>query len=96
MESKKSFFPLFIDLTNKSCLVVGGGNIAARKVKSLVDYGARVIVIAPFILPEILELDVEIEKRDFKAGDIKDKFLVVAATNDEKLNEMIVDLCEDN
>lgn len=96
MESKKSFFPLFIDLTNKSCLVVGGGNIAARKIKSLVDYGARVIVVAPFILPEILDLDVEIEKRDFKAGDIKGKFLVVAATNDEKLNEMIVDLCEDN
>lgn len=42
------------------------GNIAARKVKSLVDYGARVIVIAPFILPEILELDVEIEKEILK------------------------------
>lgn len=45
MESKKSFFPLFIDLTNKNCLVVGGGNIAARKVRSLVEYGARVVVI---------------------------------------------------
>lgn len=96
MESKKSFFPLFIDLTNKSCLVVGGGNIAARKIRSLVDYGAKVSVVAPSILPEILELDVDTEKRGFKAGDIKEKFLVVVATNDEKLNEMIVDLCEDN
>ncbi len=96
MESKKSFFPLFIDLTNKNCLVVGGGNIAARKVRSLVEYGARVVVIAPSILPEILDQDVDIEKRGFKAEDIKDKFLVVAATDDEKLNEMIVDLCEDS
>lgn len=96
MESKKSFFPLFIDLTNKNCLVVGGGNIAARKVRTLVEYGARVIVIAPSILPEILDQDVDIEKRGFKAEDIKDKFLVVAATDDEKLNEMIVDLCEDS
>ena len=38
----------------------------------------------------------EIEKRDFKVDDIKGRFLVVAATDDEKLNEMIVDLCEDN
>lgn len=60
------------------------------------DYGAKVSVVAPSILPEILELDVDTEKRGFKAGDIKEKFLVVAATNDEKLNEMIVDLCEDN
>ncbi|MGL4977501.1 MAG: precorrin-2 dehydrogenase/sirohydrochlorin ferrochelatase family protein [Cetobacterium sp.] len=96
MESKKSFFPLFIDLTNKDCLVVGGGNIALRKVKSLVEYGARVIVIAPYILPQISELDVEAEKRVFKVEDIKDKFLVVAATDDENLNEMIVDLCENN
>lgn len=96
MESKKSFFPLFIDLTNKNCLVVGGGNIAARKVRTLVEYGARVVVIAPSILPEILDQDVDIEKRGFKAEDIKDKFLVVAATDDEKLNEMIVDLCEDS
>lgn len=96
MESKKSFFPLFIDLTNKDCLVVGGGKIALRKVKSLVEYGARVIVIAPYILPQIAELDVEAEKRIFKVEDIKGKFLVVAATDDENLNEMIVDLCEDN
>ncbi|MGL4357666.1 precorrin-2 dehydrogenase/sirohydrochlorin ferrochelatase family protein [Cetobacterium sp.] len=96
MESRKSFFPLFIDLTNKDCLVVGGGKIALRKVKSLVEYGARVIVIAPYILPEIIDLDIEAEKRVFKVEDIKDKFLVVAATDDENLNEMIVDLCEDN
>ncbi|WP_438529899.1 precorrin-2 dehydrogenase/sirohydrochlorin ferrochelatase family protein [Cetobacterium sp.] len=96
VESRKSFFPLFIDLTNKDCLVVGGGKIALRKVKSLVEYGARVIVIAPYILPEIIDLDIEAEKRVFKVEDIKDKFLVVAATDDENLNEMIVDLCEDN
>ncbi|MGL5427783.1 MAG: precorrin-2 dehydrogenase/sirohydrochlorin ferrochelatase family protein, partial [Cetobacterium sp.] len=88
MESRKSFFPLFIDLTNKDCLVVGGGKIALRKVKSLVEYGARVIVIAPYILPEIIDLDIEAEKRVFKVEDIKDKFLVVAATDDENLNEM--------
>lgn len=96
MDSKKSFFPLFIDLTNKSCLIVGGGNIALRKLKNLVKYGARVTVIAPIISDEILEYDIEVKKRVFKAKDIKNRFLVVAATNKKNLNEMIVDICEDN
>ncbi|MGL5087944.1 MAG: precorrin-2 dehydrogenase/sirohydrochlorin ferrochelatase family protein, partial [Cetobacterium sp.] len=96
MESKKTFFPLFVDLTGKECLVVGGGNIALRKIKNLVDYGAKVSVVSLHILPEIMELGLEIEKRGFCVSDIDNKFLVVAATDDENLNEMIVDLCETN
>ncbi|MDX8336414.1 MULTISPECIES: precorrin-2 dehydrogenase/sirohydrochlorin ferrochelatase family protein [Cetobacterium] len=95
MENKKSFFPLFIDLTDKNCLVVGGGNIALRKVKNLVEYGAKVLVIAPAVLPEILELNVKVEKRGFEIEDINGKFLVVAATDNESLNKTIVDVCED-
>lgn len=94
MENKKSFFPLFIDLTDKNCLVVGGGNIALRKVKNLVEYGAKVLVIAPAVLPEILELNVKVEKRGFEIEDINGKFLVVAATDNESLNKTIVDVCE--
>ncbi|MGL4999052.1 MAG: precorrin-2 dehydrogenase/sirohydrochlorin ferrochelatase family protein [Cetobacterium sp.] len=96
MESKKTFFPLFVDLTGKECLVVGGGNIALRKIKSLIDYGAKVLVVSLHILPEIMELGLEFEKRGFHVSDIDNKFLVVAATDDENLNEMIVDLCETN
>lgn len=96
MESKKTFFPLFVDLSGKECLVVGGGNIALRKIKSLIQYGAKVFVVSLQILPEILELELEFEKRAFYISDISNKFLVVAATDDENLNEMIVDLCETN
>ncbi|MEG1582510.1 MAG: bifunctional precorrin-2 dehydrogenase/sirohydrochlorin ferrochelatase [Cetobacterium sp.] len=96
MESKKSFFPLFIDLNNRKCLVVGGGNIALRKIKTLLEYGAEVKVVALEVLPEIELLDLEIEKRRFEAVDIQNKFLVVAATDNESLNEMIVDLCDEN
>lgn len=95
MESKKAFFPLFIDLNNRKCLVVGGGNIALRKIKTLLEYGAEVKVVALEVLPEVETLDLEIEKRRFEAVDIKNKFLVVAATDNESLNEMIVDLCEE-
>nr|WP_307775965.1 bifunctional precorrin-2 dehydrogenase/sirohydrochlorin ferrochelatase [uncultured Cetobacterium sp.] len=95
MESKKSFFPLFIDLNNKECLIVGGGTIALRKTKTLLDYGARVTVIAPEVSAEFYNLDVEIKKEIFKVGHIGNQFLVVAATDNENLNEMIVDLCED-
>ncbi|MGL4946043.1 MAG: precorrin-2 dehydrogenase/sirohydrochlorin ferrochelatase family protein [Cetobacterium sp.] len=96
LESKKSFFPLFVDLNNKSCLVVGGGNIALRKVKSLIDYGAKVSVVGLEILEEIENLDLESEKKAFQIEDLKDKFLVVAATNDDELNKIIVQHCEKN
>ncbi|WP_297598640.1 bifunctional precorrin-2 dehydrogenase/sirohydrochlorin ferrochelatase [uncultured Cetobacterium sp.] len=96
MESRKAFFPLFIDLNSRECLVVGGGNIALRKIKTLLEYGAKIKVVALELLPEIELLDVEVERRRFEAMDIQNKFLVVAATDNENLNEMIVDLCDDN
>lgn len=96
MESKKSFFPLFIDLNGRECLIVGGGNVAYRKSKKLLEYGAKIHVIASEIKKEFYELDITIEKREFRVGDILRKFLVVAATDNEILNEMIVDLCENN
>lgn len=96
MDSKKSFFPLFIDLNEKECLIVGGGNIAFRKAKTLEKTGCILKVIAPEIKKEFEEIEAVLEKREFRVSDIKDKFLVVAATDNDVLNEMIVDLCENN
>lgn len=96
MESKRSFFPVFIDLNGRKCLIVGGGNIAYRKAKTLLEYGAKIQVIAPEIKDEFYDLDVDMEKREFRVGDILGRFLVVAATDNEILNEMIVNLCENN
>ena len=49
----KQYFPLFVDISDKKIVVVGAGKIAARRVKTLVDFGAAIVVVAPQISPEL-------------------------------------------
>ncbi|MEG0583942.1 MAG: bifunctional precorrin-2 dehydrogenase/sirohydrochlorin ferrochelatase [Cetobacterium sp.] len=92
---KKSFFPMFIDLNDKECLVVGGGNIALRKTKTLLEYGAKVRVISPHVKHEFMDLDIELKKNYFCESDLEKPFLVIAATDNEELNLKIVELCNE-
>lgn len=89
-----SYFPMFIELQSRPCLVAGGGQIAFHKVKVLIDFGAQITVVAPEILPEIEEISgVDCQKRSFKEADLEGQELVVAATNDKKLNHRISLIC---
>ena len=87
------YFPLFLDLSGKPVLLVGGGDVAARKFALLADAGAVVTVVAP-------ELGVEMVaavaagsathlEREFEAGDVNGVWLVVAATNDRAVNAAV-------
>lgn len=88
MENK--FFPVFINLKNKRCLVVGGGNIALRKVKTLLKYGANVDIITKSLKKdEIEKLKVNINFRNYKKGDVDGYFMVIAATDNVELNKEI-------
>lgn len=90
-----SYFPLFMELKDRDCLVVGGGRVAWRKVKVLKDFDARVSVVAPEIIPEIGELDPDLQiEREFLDGDVQGRTLVVAATDDAALNQRISRLCQ--
>ena len=51
-----AYFPLFLDLSGKTVLIVGGGPVAARKARVLLDYGPRVLVCAPRFVPQLEEL----------------------------------------
>ena len=93
-----AFFPMFIDLTDANCLVVGGGEVALRKVNVLLDFGAKVHVIAKEISMEIAALSEEtdhllLEQREFTPFDLQDRALVVVATNDNDLNSKISKMC---
>lgn len=74
-------FPLFIDLADRPCLVVGAGSVAERKVRVLNDFGARVFLVAPEV------------NRPFAEADLDGRALVVAATDDAALNARIARLC---
>ncbi|MGC8937691.1 MAG: precorrin-2 dehydrogenase/sirohydrochlorin ferrochelatase family protein [Thermodesulfovibrio sp.] len=87
-------FPAFIDIKGKKCVVVGGGRVAERKIKTLLHYGARITLISPEINENIRKIvekgQIEYIKKQFSKEDIDDAILVVAATSDEKLNAQIV------
>ena len=91
--------PLYFDLQQKNCLVVGAGGVAARKIEALLMAGARVHVVAPVISGLVSDLQsnqsVSIDNRAFVPADLEDMYLVIAASNDPKLNEQISDLAHE-
>ena len=92
---KKNFFPLFIDLKNKNILVIGAGKIAFRKVETLLKYNTNITVITKDIKEEkFLTLrNIDIKIGEFEETLLKDKFLVVAATDNPEFNRYIYELC---
>jgi uroporphyrin-III C-methyltransferase/precorrin-2 dehydrogenase/sirohydrochlorin ferrochelatase len=87
------YLPLFLDLRNRSALVVGGGAVAARKVSLLRAAGARVHVIAPACNEDLRGLQaqgvIDTSERAFWPADVVGKAVVIAATNDARINEQV-------
>jgi siroheme synthase-like protein len=89
-EQRTAYYPVFLKLRGKRCAVIGGGQVALRKVRSLLEHGASVDVISPELCPELAELaaegQVHIFKRSYEAGDLRDIFIAIAATDDGQVN----------
>jgi len=87
------YYPLALDLKNKSVLVVGAGKVAERKIASLLLSQARVLVVAPKATIRLLTLarkkKIKLLRRRFRISDIKSSSLVIAATSDSKLNRQV-------
>lgn len=91
-----SYFPMFMELKDRPCLVVGGGKVARRKAEVLRDYGARVTVTAPDVLPEIRAMEgVVCMEKYFDQDDLEGQALVVAATDDPEQNRRISQACRE-
>jgi siroheme synthase-like protein len=90
------YFPFFIDIENKSCVVVGGGIVALRKIEKLLPFKPQITVIAPKICDEILAIsNIKICKKRFEISDLNSAFMAISATNDKNLNAQIFALCND-
>lgn len=87
--NEKRYYMACLDLEGRSCLVVGGGAVALEKVRGLLDCGARITVVAPRIIDELRTLNVELERRGYRASDLDGRFLVVAATSIPSLNRRV-------
>jgi precorrin-2 dehydrogenase/sirohydrochlorin ferrochelatase len=84
------YIPIFLDVAGRDCIVVGGGQVAARKVESLLEAGARVTVVSPRLSPAMKAVvasgGVTHVARGYRPGDIAGCVLVYAATDDPKLH----------
>jgi siroheme synthase-like protein len=79
----RSFYPVALDVSGRSCLVVGGGPVAARKAKALVECGALVTVVASSLSTHMQMLEPllhAVERRPFRPRDVSDFRLVITAT----------------
>lgn len=87
------YFPVFLDLKKRRCLLVGGGDVATRKGRLLVKAGAILRVVAPQISAELRELvqqcQGEMHLREYHASDVDDCVLAIAATDIDSLNQVI-------
>ncbi len=87
------YYPICLDIQNRNCLVVGGGSVGTRKVMTLIDCGATVMVVSPDVTSTLNALAkngmITIEKRPFQASDLAGQFLVIGATDNQKLNRQI-------
>lgn len=91
-------FPVSLNLKQRPCLVVGGGDVAARKVALLHKAGARLTVVAPRLCERLQQGLAQQEfthhARTFEESDIDEVVLVVAATDDTTVNEKVSHLCK--
>lgn len=89
-----AYFPFFVDLSQKSGLILGGGTVALRKIEKLLPFSPQLRVIAPFICSEIRSIPgLELTEREFVPGDERNAFFVIAATDDPECNHKIADRC---
>ena len=87
------YYPVNLDLTRKRCVVIGGGEVAERKVERLLECGARVLVVSRALTPVLAERKsagkLEHVERDYEAGALDGAFLVIGATDRGEVNERI-------
>ena len=80
-------FPIMLNIHGRKCTVAGGGNVAERKVKTLLKYGADVTAVSPVFkdrFPNVKRLE-----KEYSSSDIKNSFLVIAATDNKEVNQTI-------
>lgn len=92
------FYPVMLNLENKNVAVIGGGKIAYRKAKKLLEFNCKLKVISPSLIDEfnIIKKDVEIIEGEYREEYIKSSFLVIAATSSKYINENIALYCSKN
>lgn len=93
------YFPMFVDLSQKKITIIGAGNIARRRVSTLVMFTQNLLVVAPEIDKDIELMSKQykfmISVKEYEIKDILESYIVIAATNNLNLNNIIYRDCKD-
>jgi precorrin-2 dehydrogenase/sirohydrochlorin ferrochelatase len=88
-----SYYPAFMNIAGKRCVVCGGGEVALRKVQGLLDCGASVEVISPLFCEELTDMakanKIRTHTREYREGDLQGAYIAIAATDDRETNARI-------
>lgn len=88
-----AYFPINVDIRNRPCIVIGGGRVALRKATGLLSCEGTVTVISPEVVPGLQTLadqgSLTLIQRGYQPGDLKNAFLVIAATDNEAVQEAV-------
>ncbi|MBA7481422.1 MAG: bifunctional precorrin-2 dehydrogenase/sirohydrochlorin ferrochelatase [Dehalococcoidia bacterium] len=94
------YYPISLNISGKRCVVVGGGQVALRKVRTLLEHKAKVEVISPDLCSELGQLaeskEIYILRRKYRAGDLKGAFVAIAAANDRETNLRVAEEAQRN
>lgn len=99
MKTKKArtppYYPIFLNLQGKKCVVVGGGEVAFRKVERLLESGGEVTVVSPTLDPRLAQLarrrTIHTIERNYRSGDLKGAAIAIAATDIKGINHKVAE-----
>ena len=97
-EPKKfPYYPIYLDIEDRSVVIVGGGNVCARKAETMMKYGARVTVVSPEFTDEIEKWAsdgaLKIRRKKYDETDLDGATIVIASTDDEAINTRVAADC---
>lgn len=94
---KFPYYPIYIDIEERDVVIIGGGNVCARKAETMMKYGARVTIVSPEFTDEIEEWAREgklsIKRKTYDESDVEGANIVIASTDDQRVNEQIAADC---
>lgn len=93
----KKLYPVYLNITGQKCLVVGGGDVAERKIKNLLECGARVMVVSPECNKKVAGMviagGIEYHQNNYQTSDLEGAMLVISAADSEDVNRKVAEDC---
>jgi len=91
------YYPIYIDIEDRGVVIIGGGNVCARKAETMMKYGARVTIVSPEFTDEIegwaKEGCLALNRKHYEDADLEGANLVIASTDDQSVNEQVAADC---